>query len=72
MANANKAISRRESKAPPHGLEAPASSSFVGKLAVALICLSCVFFLTSAQDVFGLPKMWLASLGVMVGLWGMR
>ena len=69
MANASKAISRRETKASQHGGEAHRASSFVGKLAVALICLSCVFFLTSAQDVFGLPKMWLAGLGVLIGLW---
>ena len=72
MANASKAVSSSRTKASQHGREVPGASCFVGKLAVALVCLSCVFFLTSAQDVFGLPKLWLASLGVMVGLWGMR
>jgi type IV secretory pathway TrbL component len=55
---------------PELSREAPTPSSFVGKLAVALVCLSCVFFLTSAQDVFNLPKLWLASLGVLVGFLG--
>ena len=72
MANASKAISSSRTKASQHGREAPAPSSFVGKLAVALVCLSCVFFLTSAQDVFNLPKVLLASLGVLVGLWWVR
>jgi hypothetical protein len=72
MANASKAVSSSRTKASQHGRFAPGASSFVGKLAVALVCLSCVFFLTSAQDVFGLPRMWLAGLGVVVGLWGAR
>ena len=42
------------------------------KLSVALVCLSCVFFMCSVQDIFNLPKMWLAGMGVMVGLWGAR
>ena len=70
MANASKVVSSSRTKASQHGRFAPGASSFVGKLAVALICLSCVFFLTSAQDVFNLPKLWLAGMGVMVGLWG--
>ena len=72
MNKPNKVVSSSRTKAPQHGREAPGASSFVSKTGVALICLSCVFFLTSAQDVFNLPKLWLAGMGVMVGLWGAR
>ena len=75
MANADKAISRRGSKGHGYGRFAlRASSNRVSRreIAVAVVCLSCVFFLTSVQDVFNLPKVWLASLGVLVGLWGRR
>ena len=69
MANASKVVSSSRTKASQHGRFAPGASSFVSKLAVTLVCLSCVFFLTSAQDVFGLPKLWLAGMGVLIGLW---
>lgn len=72
MANANKATSLREKAIPQHGCEAPGASSLVGKLAVAMICLSCVFFTVHVNDIFNLPKLWLAGLGVMIGVWGSR
>ena len=61
----------------PHGKRQaagsiPAPGSFFGRLGIALVCLSCVFFMCSVQDIFNLPKMWMASLGVLVGLWGRR
>ena len=42
------------------------------KLSIALVCLSCVFFMCSVQDIFNLPKEWLAAAGVVIGLWGVR
>ena len=72
MANADKAISRREKAIPQHGPIRPGASSLDVELAVALVCLSCVFFTVHVQDVFSLPKVWMAGLGVLVGLWGRR
>lgn len=44
----------------------------LGKLGIAMTCLSTVVFLTCVQDVFGIPKLWLSAAGVAVGLWARR